>query len=129
LVAAAIPEHARGKPIELWWQDEARVGQQGSLTYIWADKGSRPRAPRDQRYEWAYLFGAVCPPRGIGAALVLPYVDASAMNMHLAEIGAASHRAPMRSSLLMAPAGTRPAACCAFPTISACCRYRPTHPS
>ena len=54
LVAAAIPEHARGKPIELWWQDEARVGQQGSLTYIWADKGSRPRAPRDQRYDWAY---------------------------------------------------------------------------
>jgi hypothetical protein len=25
LVAAAIPEHARGKPIELWWQDEKRV--------------------------------------------------------------------------------------------------------
>ena len=31
LVTAAIPEHARGKPIELWWQDEARVGQQGTL--------------------------------------------------------------------------------------------------
>jgi len=68
LVAAAIPEHARGKPIELWWQDEARVGQQGSLTYIWADRGSRPRAPRDQRYDWAYIFGAVCPARGVGAA-------------------------------------------------------------
>jgi hypothetical protein len=42
LVAAAIPEHACGKPIELWWQDEARVGQQGTLTRIWAAKGSRP---------------------------------------------------------------------------------------
>lgn len=70
----------------MWWQDEARVGQQGSLTYIWADKGSRPRAPRDQRYDWAYLFGAVCPARGIGAALVLPFVNAEAMNLHLAEI-------------------------------------------
>ncbi len=49
LVAAAVPNHARGKPIELWWQDEARVGQQGSLTYVWAEKGSRPRMPRDQR--------------------------------------------------------------------------------
>ena len=68
------PADARGKPIELWWQDEARIGQQGSLTYIWAEQGSRPRAPRDQRYDWAYLFGAVCPARGVGAALVLPEV-------------------------------------------------------
>jgi hypothetical protein len=67
-------------------KDEARVGQQGSLTYIWADKGSRPRAPRDQRYGWAYLFGAVCPARGVGAALVLPFVNTEAMNLHLAEI-------------------------------------------
>lgn len=86
MVADAIPEQARGKPVELWWQDEARVGQQGSLTYVWAPCGSRPRAPRDQRYDWAYIFGAVCPARGIGAALVLPHVNAAAMNLHLAEI-------------------------------------------
>jgi transposase len=49
-------------------------------------EGSRPRAPRDQRYEWDYLFGAVCPARGIGAALVLPEINTEAMNLHLAEI-------------------------------------------
>jgi transposase len=81
-----LPEDVRGKPIELWWQDEARVGQQGRLTYVWAETGSRPRAPRDQRYEWAYLFGAICPARGIGAALVLPEINTDAMNLHLAEI-------------------------------------------
>ncbi len=70
----------------MWWQDEARVGQQGSLTYVWAERGSRPRAPRDQRYDWAYIFGAVCPARGVGAALVLPLVNTEAMNLHLAEI-------------------------------------------
>lgn len=86
MVAAAIPEHARGKPIELWWQDEARVGQQGTLTRLWAQRGSRPPAPRDCRYSWAYIFGAVCPARGTGAALVLPYANAEAMNLHLAEI-------------------------------------------
>ena len=86
LVAAAIPAHARDKPIELWWQDEARVGQQGTLTRIWAERGSRPRAPRDQRYDWAYLFGAVCPARDAGAALVLPVADGETMNLHLAEI-------------------------------------------
>jgi hypothetical protein len=28
-------EHARGKPIQLWWQDEARVGRQSTLTRLW----------------------------------------------------------------------------------------------
>jgi transposase len=86
LVAGAVPEGARDKPLELWWQDEARVGQQGTLTYVWAERGSRPRVLRDQRYEWTYLFGAVCPARGVGAALVLPRVNIDAMNRHLSEI-------------------------------------------
>ena len=86
MVAAAIPQRARGQPIELWWQDEARVGQQGTLTRVWAPKGSRPPAPRDQRYRWAYLFGAVCSARGVGAGLVLPAANGHAMNLHLAEI-------------------------------------------
>lgn len=86
LVADAVPTEARDKPIELWWQDEARVGQQGSLTYVWAEQGTRPPAPRDQRYDWAYIFGAVCPARGVGSGLVLPEANAEAMNLHLAEI-------------------------------------------
>ena len=62
------------------------MGQQGTLTRIWAQRGSRPPAPRDQRREWAYLFGAVCPHRDTGPALVLPYANAQAMNLHLEEI-------------------------------------------
>jgi len=85
-VKEALPEHARGRPVEIWFQDEARVGQQGTLTRVWARRGTRPRAPRDRRYAWAYLFGAVCPERAVGAGLVLPYADAAAMALHLAEI-------------------------------------------
>src|SRR3982751_6880411 len=33
---AARPERARGRPVEIWFQDEARVGQQGTLTRVWA---------------------------------------------------------------------------------------------
>src|SRR3954466_15148294 len=77
LVAGALPEHARGKPVEVWFLDEARVGQQGTLTRVRARRGTRPRAPRDRRYTWAYLFGAVCPERAVGAALVLPYAHAA----------------------------------------------------
>ena len=42
--------------------------------------------PADQRYENAYLFGAICPRRGTGAALMLPRADASMMQLHLEEI-------------------------------------------
>lgn len=45
-------------------------------------------APRDQRYSWAYLFGAICPARGIGAGLVLPLANTAMMNLHLVEISA-----------------------------------------
>src|SRR6185312_9020981 len=39
------PQHPAGKPVEVWFTDEARVGQQGTLTRVWAKRGSRPRAP------------------------------------------------------------------------------------
>jgi len=52
----------------------------------WAKRGTRPRQPADQRYESAYLFGAICPARGVGAALALPFADTEAMQLHLEEI-------------------------------------------
>ena len=55
---------------------------------MWAARGSRPVAPRDQRRSSAYLFGAICPARGVGAALVMPFADTAAMKAHLAEIRA-----------------------------------------
>jgi hypothetical protein len=58
------------------------------VTRIWAKRGSRPRLKRDRRFTWAYLFGAICPARGTGAALVMPYIGIEAMNQHLVEISA-----------------------------------------
>jgi transposase len=52
----------------------------------WAKRGTRPRQPADQRYESAYLFGAICPARGTGSALALPFADTEAMQLHLDEI-------------------------------------------
>lgn len=43
----------------------------------------------DTRYQWAYLFGAVCPERKLGAGLVMPYANTEAMNKHLEEIAKA----------------------------------------
>ena len=49
LMTAALPPEAAGKPVEIWFTDEARVGQQGTIKRVWAKRGSRPRAPRDRR--------------------------------------------------------------------------------
>ena len=79
--------HAHGKPIEIWMQDEARVGQQGTLTRVWAKRGSRPRAPRDQRRIWAYILGAACPATREAVGVVLPFLNANSVSVHLDLIG------------------------------------------
>ncbi len=72
--------------MEIWFQDEMRLGQRNGIVRPWARRGSRPRQPADQRYESAYLFGAICPAKGKGAALALPHADTEAMQLHLDEI-------------------------------------------
>lgn len=67
----------------MWFQDEARIGQQGTLTRVWGERGSRPRAVRQTEYEWAYVFGAVDPLTGKSSALISPTVSAKLMSEHL----------------------------------------------
>lgn len=64
-----------GKQVEVWFQDEARFGQQGTLTHVWAQKGSRPTAIKQTEYEWVYLFAAVNPVTGDSSAMLAPTVN------------------------------------------------------
>lgn len=72
--------------IEIWWQDESRVGQQGSLSRVWATKGTRPRVVRQGQFISTYIFGACCPEKDKGCALILPECSAGMMQIHLDEI-------------------------------------------
>src|SRR5262249_53009496 len=65
-----------------------RSGQKNKTPRRWAKRGTRPSAPRDQRTASTYIFGAVCPKEGKGAALIMPACNTEAMNLHLAEIAA-----------------------------------------
>jgi hypothetical protein len=47
--------------IEIWFADEARIGQKNKITRRWAKRGTRPSAPRDQRTASTYIFGAILP--------------------------------------------------------------------
>ena len=89
LLSDVVRTLAPGTPIEIWFQDEARVGQKNKITRRWAKRGTRPAAPRDQRTRSAYIFGAICPKQGKGAGLVLPFCNTVAMNLHLLEISKA----------------------------------------
>ena len=83
---AAFNGATAGTPIEVWFQDEARIGQKGTHAYLWAPIGSRPLMARDNRHDSAYIFGAICPQRGVGAAMITPAANTEMMNLHLAEI-------------------------------------------
>jgi hypothetical protein len=74
--------------IEVWFADEARVGQKNKLTRRWARRGSRPSAPSDQRTASTYIFGAICPKQGKAVGLILPWCNTAMMNLHLAAISA-----------------------------------------
>jgi transposase len=78
---------AAGRPIEVWFQDEARIGQQGTHADIWAPIGARPLMVRDNRHDSAYIFGAICPSCGVRAAMITPAANIEMMNLRLAEIG------------------------------------------
>ena len=65
------------------------MGQTGRLCRRWYQQGVRPRGRRDLRHEAVYLFGAVCPARDAGVALLLPEVNAAAMQLMLDELGQA----------------------------------------
>ena len=72
-----------GKRVRVFFMDEARFGQQGTLTRMWAPRGSRPAAVKQTRYEWVYLYAAVEPSTGASVALQAPLVNTGTMNVFL----------------------------------------------
>lgn len=86
LVETAVPEGTDRSDIDIWFQDESRIGQQGSINRIWHSKGQRPRLIRQQQFEYAYIDDAICPSRGESVGLALPVADTQGMRLHLEEI-------------------------------------------
>ena len=86
---------ARGTRVELWFADEARIGQKNTLIRVWGQTGGRPAAAKDLGFTSAYVFGAVRPGEGKAAAVIMPICNTIAMNHHLREIssqvGTAAH--------------------------------------
>ncbi len=75
----------RDKRVLTFFQDEARFGQKGTMTRVWAKRASRPTVPKQSQYDYLYVFGAVCAETGVSTALIAPRADTGIMNLFLSE--------------------------------------------
>jgi len=86
-IAARHPEAER---IELWFADEARIGQNGRLMQVWLPaRDTAARGARPPLHLGAPRSVPSAPERGAAVALVLPEANTVAMNLMLAELGQA----------------------------------------
>ena len=49
------------RSVEVWFQDEARLGTKSVLRRCLAKRGVRPTAPHANGFEWTYIYGFVHP--------------------------------------------------------------------
>src|SRR5512147_1349162 len=81
----AIEEAHPDEEVRIWHQDEARFGQQGTLTRVWARRGSRPRRVRQNGRESLYVLTAVCAASGAAMGLIMPELNTAVVNQFLHE--------------------------------------------
>jgi transposase len=71
------------KSVDIWAEDEARLGLQPIVRRAWALVGQRPVAIHRPRYQWLYTYGFVHPDTGDSYLLLLPRVNLTVMQLAL----------------------------------------------
>ena len=71
--------------VQLWAEDEARLGLKPVIRRVWAPVGKRPVARFKRGYKWTYLYGFVRPESGEVFWLILPTVNVGLFSMALFE--------------------------------------------
>jgi transposase len=80
-----IAQEHPDKRLRIYFQDEARFGQQGTLTNLWARTGSRPTAVRQTAYQYVWVMAAVCPETGHSEGLIAPRLNTRYINTFLGQ--------------------------------------------
>jgi transposase len=88
--------HPEAESVELWAEDEARLGLKPVIRRVWAPVGERPVARFRRGYEWTYLYGFVRPKSGEVFWMILPTVNTELFSLALREfakeVGAGKER-------------------------------------
>lgn len=77
-----------GKAVEVWAEDEARLGLKPVTRRVWWLKGCRPRSCGRTKYEWLYVYGFARPRTGDTFTAILPRVNVERMADALAAFAA-----------------------------------------
>ena len=72
-----------GKRLRVLFEDEARLGQQGTLASVWAERGTRPVVERQNGRKSVWVFGAVEPLTGRSVSMVASKANAFSMQQFL----------------------------------------------
>lgn len=91
--------HHPGKTIEIWAQDEMRLGLQPFTRKVWAPKGHRPFASLDRKYQWLYCYAFVRPLTGENFWTIMPEVDMGIMSLSLREF--ANYHNPRKDKIII----------------------------
>ena len=118
--------------IQLWAEDEARLGLKPVIRRVWAPVGRRPVARFKRGYKWIYLYAFVHPESGEVYWLVLPTVNVELFSMTLnefaREVGAGKNK---RVVLVVDQAGWHTGKEVEVPekgyALSSCPRARPSY--
>lgn len=94
-----IRKECPGKRLEIWSQDEARLGLQPIVRRTWSPKGQRYVATQVRKYQWVYVYAFVHPMTGKSFWLILPSVNTELMNMTLDEFS--RHIDPQKKKLIV----------------------------
>ena len=68
-----------GKVVEVWAEDEARLGLKPITRRVWWLRGCRPPSCGRTKYEWLYVYGFVRPKTGDSFTVLLPRVNTARM--------------------------------------------------
>jgi hypothetical protein len=85
-----------GKKVEVWAEDEARLGLTPITRRVWWLKGCRPRPGGRTKYEWLYVYGFARPATGDTFTIILPRVKVQRMDEALA-----AHADPDQTKVLV----------------------------
>jgi transposase len=87
--------------VQLWAEDEMRLGLKPVIRRVWAPKGKRPTARVRRRYEWLYLYGFVRPSTGEVYWLILPTVNVEVFSLALCQFAKEVRASKERRILLV----------------------------
>jgi transposase len=94
-----LQETNRGKRVEVWAEDESRLGLKPIIRRMWSLRGHRPQSCGRTRYEWLYVYAFVRPQTGASFGVLLPRVKAERMSEALAAFSA--HADPKGKKVLV----------------------------